>query len=195
MIVVTLLKTGGEYTPEHVYKLRDQVKKFLPEFNFVCISDVPLDCETLKIKNNWPAWWSKMEMFRIPVETLCIDLDTIILKRPVNFLTRVRGNKFCALRDVYRGRNGEYALQSSVMYWNDDTDYLYKRFLYMPEFLEGGDQIFIEKNAKDVSFIQDLTDSCVSFKCDIQRRGIKDSDEIVFFHGEPRPWRQNVIQY
>jgi alpha-N-acetylglucosamine transferase len=41
------------------------------------------DVEVIQLKNNWPGWWAKMEMFRpdLPMgKTLFLDLDLVILE-------------------------------------------------------------------------------------------------------------------
>lgn len=133
-----------------------------------------------------------MELFRLKGPIVYFDLDTII-RGPLD-LSVLDKQEFVIMRDVYRGPRNPLAMQSSVMYWSGDMSWLYRKFLTDPEECPGGDQEYIEKNCKVSAYLQDLM-PVVSFKADILRRGLEDSDHLVIFHGQPRPWDQNVISY
>ncbi len=191
MIVATVLKSGGIYTQDHVYKIADMVKRFVPCEEFVCLSDLELNIKTIPLEDNWSGWWAKIELFKINGPVLYFDLDTIILNDLSDTISKVKDLDFVILRDFYRKG---YSMQSSMMYWNGDKKYIYDRFkLNKTEFY--GDQEFIETVVPTVEYWQDISDGIVSFKCDVLRRGMKDTSEVVIFHGEPKPWGQNVIPY
>ena len=192
MIVATVLKSGGIYTPDHVYKLRDMVHKFIPHIRFVCLSDATIDVETIALTDSWPSWWSKIELFKLKGPVLYFDLDTIIVKDMTDTIAKFSAEQFVILRDFYRGKG---TMQSSIMYWSGDMSFVYNLFKREPKFFNGGDQEFIEYAVREATCFQDLTDAVVSFKCHVLKRGLLPSDECVIFHGEPRPWRQDVISY
>ena len=63
--IATVLKCGGEYVERHVHALRDQCKKHIPWADFVCLSDGHLECKTIPLVDDFPGWWSKMELFKL----------------------------------------------------------------------------------------------------------------------------------
>ena len=91
--VACVLKSGGDFTPEHVYALKNALNEHLPEHRFYCFTDV--DCMPvwmIPLIHDLPGWWSKMELCRpdeIPGTVLYIDLDTVILGdlSPLAFLS------------------------------------------------------------------------------------------------------------
>ena len=192
-VIACVYRTGKEYNASHVYALRDMCAKHIPAHDFVCLSNVEdLECKTIPLLHRFHGWWSKMELFRIPGPVLYFDLDTII-RGPID--TTIFADKdFVIMRDVYRGPRNPKAMQSSVMYWGGDMSWLYKKFLSDPEECPGGDQEYIEKNIEVATYLQDIM-PVASFKADVLRRGLEESDHLVIFHGQPRPWDQNVISY
>jgi hypothetical protein len=58
MRVACVLRSGGEYTAAHVERLRAGVARHLPGVGFVCLSDVPVDCERVELEHGWPGWWA-----------------------------------------------------------------------------------------------------------------------------------------
>lgn len=191
--VVCVLRSGGEYKPEHVYKLKKMVDEHVG-LPFYCLSDQPLDCAYLPMAQKWPKWWAKMELFRLRPPVLYLDLDTIIRGTPT-FLEEMRSKDFVIMRDVYRGKRDHKAMQSSIMYFNVDMTWLYDRYIERPEFKDaGGDQSYIEQNVR-AEYFQDFTNEVVSYKADVCKRGPFPSDKVVIFHGQPRPWEQAILPY
>lgn len=193
MIVATVLKSGGIYNKSHVERINDMARKHIPHERFVCLTDTEVDCESISLEHNLPGWWSKMELFKLQGPVLFMDLDTIVLGDLSSVIDKASDKAFVILRDFYRGEN---ALQSSLMYWSGDMSYLYDDFINKIDMSDHGDQNYIEKHIKgSVTRWQDITDNIVSFKVDILKRGLRESDKCVIFHGNPRPWEQNVIAY
>jgi len=191
--VVCVLRSGGEYKPEHVYKLKKMVDEHIG-LPFYCLSDQPLECSYLPMVQKWPKWWAKMELFRLRPPVLYLDLDTIIRGTPT-FLDEMRSKDFVIMRDVYRGKRDHKAMQSSIMYWQIDMTWLYDRYMEQPEFKDaGGDQSYIEQNVR-AEYFQDFTNEVVSYKADVCKRGPLNSDKVVIFHGQPRPWEQKILAY
>lgn len=197
MKIVTVLRSGGDYKPEHVERLRRMCQEYIPQGEFVCLSDVQgMDVTTIELVHGWPGWWSKIEAFMIPGPVLFFDLDTSIVGSCDSWLNAIIEKPFVTLRDVYRGRDNPFAVQSSIMYWSGDMSYLYEKFKARPDCsIPGGDQIFIQTNLRQrAAFLQDYTDSILSYKADI-RDGSRCASEasVVFFHGKPRPWEQTDV--
>ena len=66
LTVACVLKESEVYTPEWVYKLKASVERNLSiPFNFVCLTDSQLTCNTVPFTNNSTGWWNKMELFRL----------------------------------------------------------------------------------------------------------------------------------
>tara|TARA_S200000501_G_scaffold375498_1_gene427707 strand:- start:47 stop:694 length:648 start_codon:yes stop_codon:yes gene_type:complete len=153
--VVTTLKTGGDYYKGHVYRLAKQVIKHNGGVvkDFVCFSDVDLDpIKTIPLKNNWPKWWSKLEMFYHDLgKVLNIDLDQTIKKD----LTEIDNydttdGKFWGAEDL--GAPG--TLNNSVMLWEGAIPNIPESFTedQIPNWQTKGrwvDQGFIEHKIKD----------------------------------------------
>lgn len=195
-LVATVLRTGGRYTREHVRMLEDQLGPQVPLTVFT--DDEQLLRErgqyAVKLRRNYPGWWSKMELFDPDTEgdIIYFDLDTAFIRRPKLLLHRV--DVPMILRDVYRPEG----LQSSVMcipqyfktyiwdQWMLDPSY------YMKEFKDGGDQAFIEYCGKQHWELiqQAYPGEYISWKAD----GLADGREpptfarVIVFHGEPKPW-------
>lgn len=192
MIVATVLKSGGIYNADHVYKIHDMVKKYVPHDRFVCLSDVELKVDTIPLEDGFHGWWSKMELFKLRGPTLFFDLDTIILKDISSVLNVVKHLDFVILRDFYRKGN---SMQSSMMYWKNDASVIYNMFMKVGGAGLHSDQEFIETVVRNAHYWQDFSDGIISFKCDVMERGLRASDEVVIFHGNPRHWEQNKISY
>lgn len=80
--VLTVLRSGGEYGPEHVQAIQRQLWKWAPDATLTCLSDVPVNgVETVPLVQKWPGWWTKIELFRpdVPQDFLYTDLDNVIL--------------------------------------------------------------------------------------------------------------------
>lgn len=205
MIVASVLKTGGEYNPCHVYNLRDMCKDFLPKHQFVCLTDIHLNnCNYIPLEHNWNGWWSKLELFKIKEPCLYFDLDTILVGDCTDIVRTAQTKDFVILRDFYRGYTltpvKPNAMQSSMMYWSKPVDFIYNKYLELLGSTDmAGDQDFIEEVMQDrldtVSYWQDICTGIVSYKADERENGLQEQDRIVIFHGQPRPWEQTTIGY
>jgi hypothetical protein len=74
---------GGTYSEAWVQKLRAGVERsFTVPHRFVCLTDVEIPgVETIPLINDWPGWWSKIELFRPGLfegPTLFFDLDVVM---------------------------------------------------------------------------------------------------------------------
>lgn len=189
--IACVLRSGGSYTSEDVGRLKDGVAAHLGWHRFICFSDVPVPCEQVPLMEDWPGWWSKMELFRpdITGDLLYFDLDTIITG---DLSDMASIGRLAIMRDVYR-RDG---LQSSVMFmpeaerkqvWETFTEAPHE---YMAQYAAGGDQAFLEPLWLERAAIwQDvLPGQLASYKADhIAERGVPDNCRAVIFHGRPKP--------
>lgn len=79
--VLTVLRSGGEYGPEHVQAIQRQLAKWAPSAVLTCLSDVDIPgVERIPLKHDWPGWWAKLELFGwdMPDDFLYTDLDNVI---------------------------------------------------------------------------------------------------------------------
>lgn len=203
MKLITVLKLGGDFSRDHVLRLRDQVYSHA-DIDFVCLTDCP---ETLKMDeavtllHGWPGWWSKIEIFRVIGPAIYVDLDTTVVG-PLDSLVHVAAaQEFVVLRDF----NPQQRLMGSgLMAWRGDMSFVYDQFVETgPERVmdacrtpeNWGDQAWIEKVTAEHSgvtrrFWQDLRPGAVvSYKKHVAGRGVPAGARVVCFHGPPRPWQ------
>lgn len=129
LTVVTVLKTGGDFTPAWVDALRRGVNIWLKGHRFVCLTDdarVGIWGEPLR--HGWKGWWSKAELFRPGLFTgpcLYLDLDTL----PVGDLSDLASysGPLAVLSDFYQGRK---MIGTGVMAWTpgEHTERIYRAF-------------------------------------------------------------------
>jgi len=195
LLIVCVLKSGGDYTADYVRILRNGVAKNLTiPHRFVCLSDVDVPCERIPLRHNWPGWWSKIEVFREDVvsgPTLYLDLDTIVLKNidqiasiPYDF----------AMLDVLEGTK---CCHSGLLWFRSPQTHVYEKFKEAPEkFIQ-----FHEENANnwyhgDQAFISDcfhrikkIHQALPKFVRSYKYHSLEEKPQghIVCFGGKPRP--------
>jgi len=195
MIVACVLKSGGEFKPDHVKMLKQSVFKHNPELGFICLSDVKIDgVECINLLHDWPKWWGKLELFRVftDKEVLYLDLDTVV----IGDIKELFRTKITMLKDV----NNIDKFGSGVMSWHGDYSYLYNVFKansdrFISEYVSRknwGDQGFIMNhlnNSPDCFEFGDLHSykkHCI--------HGVPKGTKLVYFHGNPRPWDVKLCQ-
>ncbi len=195
-MIACVLKSGGDFKSAHVYALQEMCAKYLPNEDFVCLTDMTLDCATIPLIHGWEGWWSKLELFRLP-SALYMDLDTVLVGDCSEMLEAARPHDFVIMRDIYRGKRNPLAMQSSLMWWSKPHEFLYDEFKTGERYCEGGDQIYLEHALRNepVTYWQDITDGVCSFKADVLEHGVRARDKVIVFHGKPRPWEQTRVQY
>ncbi len=198
--VVCVLRSGGEYKPEHVRALAAGVERWWPSdlpLRVVALTDEPIGSgriEERPLLTTWPGWWAKMDLFASAQDNLgdilYFDLDTMIVG-PLDDIARV--GHLTLLRDFHhRGR-----VQSGMMYlpaaerpyayaaWVEDPDGVMSRH-------RGDGQFLHELWRRKADRWQDtLPGRVVSYKVHVrQRKGptIPAGASVVCFHGRPRPW-------
>lgn len=193
LTVACVLKSGGIYTAEWVAKLRAGVSAHLHrDHRFICLTDMRVPCSYVPLDMNWPGWWSKIELFRLPPPVLYFDLDTLICGDLDDIAdAALTAPQLVMLEDFYRpGHSG-----SGVMAWSnsDQAIGLYRRFvadpdLYITRHRAGGDQEYIEANAKPIDAWQSaLPGQFVSYKQHVRKtRVIPDDARVVCLHGKPK---------
>lgn len=195
LTVACVLRSGGEYTPEHVQTLAASVALHLPDAAFVCLSDVLVPGVTTRpLLDPWPGWWAKIELFCRGVfagRVLYLDLDTVVVG-DLSDLASYRG-PFAMLSDFYAPERPA----SGVMAWDADGPTpraIWARFVtdpagHMAAYPCEGDQGFIRSVTGDsVDRLQDhAPGQIVSYKVHCER-GVPSGARIVCAHGRPKPW-------
>jgi len=196
--VTCVLKSGGDFTNEYVYNLREMViKNTTIPYKFRCFTDVkdltiPKD-EIIPLKQNWKGWWSKIEVFRNDVfshykRVINFDLDTVITSN-IDKLFYSNGS-FYMLRGFMKGNPNA----SGIMIFNEDMNWIYDYVGEHPEIMQKGNilashqkfvsDIYLSKTAKRIEHLQDLI-NVNSYKWGVLKG--ENPEPIVCFHGKPRP--------
>lgn len=204
LTVAAVLRGGGEYSPEHVERLQEQVTRWLTlKHRFVCLTDQPQSSyHSVLLKHNWPKWWAKIELFRPGLfdgPTLYADLDTTICG-PLDGL--VTGHRFTVLRNVWVAAPHP-RIGSGLMAWDTreapELVRLYdtfradpKRHMRQPQRPDNlGDQGFIQRYTPiEPERWQDKHPGrVVSWRKHCIDGQVPPRASIICFGGTVRPWR------
>jgi hypothetical protein len=198
LTVACVLRSGGEYRPEHVLALRAAVAKWLfTSHEFVCLTDTPIEgVRCILLRHNWPGWWSKLELWRPGVLSglvLYLDLDTLI-RGPLHDM--VFDHRFTVLRNMWVDPP-DPRIGSAVMAWHGDLSAIYQQFITAPDaYIAAGTH---RGNLGDQGFVQHywhgpmdrwqdrFPGRIVSYRRDC-KAGIPPEASIVCFGGPVRPW-------
>lgn len=182
MTIACVLRSGGDFRPEHVKWLARQVP------GLVCLSDVDVPgVKTIPLLHHWPGWWAKMNMFgpSLSGDVLMLDLDTVILRLP----------ELPGETTVLRDFTQPDIMGSGLMYvteadrqrvweaWTADPDAHMAANSRWPKL---GDQGFLQDHIGHCQKWQDIAE-VYSYKVHCQNGAPSDA-EVVCFHGRPRPW-------
>lgn len=201
MKIVTVLRSGGEYTPEHVKWIDAQISG---KYEHVCLSDTTIPgIETIALQGKWKGWFAKLELFNpelIDGDIFYIDLDTIITG-DINHM--FESNSLASLTDFYFPQN----TASGILRIPQDKKWgIWQRILELENNIEKehvGDGEFL-RTIDGFSRLQDLYPGEIcSYKANIARKGmpgytrqfsrgdgtLPEGTRIICFHGRPRPWK------
>jgi hypothetical protein len=110
MLVLTVLKSGGVWTPEDVEHLNFWVSRYSKTyFSFVCLTDLPRNAFSRTVKvvpllTDMQGWWAKTEIFRkdlppCPVRWY-MDLDVVPIKVIKDMYPAKSSSEFLAMKDL-----------------------------------------------------------------------------------------------
>lgn len=186
MILAAVLRSGGVYDREWVWRLRRQANEHLPHDEFVYLTDLPCsDMWAVSLEHDWEGWWAKAELFRPGLfddRVVYLDLDTLIVG-DASLLSGYEG-AFAALRDFYAPSIDA----SGVMAWDGrDPPPIYEVALSDPPPMNPRRRFDLWWNQfVSAEHLQDLFPGIVgSYKADQLQDGPRDFP-IVCFHGRPR---------
>jgi len=220
---------GSSFSADYLKALYGAVLQHCPssgcDVEFVCLTDKVEEAESVlktsengirfrveKLNNEWPGWWSKIELFRPDLFDLgswiiYFDLDSMIVGSLYPFLRLPQllklsfgeDNVFCALRPFGNLERIRGVFGSGIMCWfgnSDDFVSIYDGFSF-PSTAEQfrGDQDYISfKVAQATSrirlmLLQEIIVGIYSYKKDIRHRmlSLPSDARVICFHGNPRP--------
>jgi hypothetical protein len=192
LTVACVLRSGGQYGPEHVAGLQRQVAHYMPAARFACLSDVEVPCERVPLQDNWPGWWSKLELFRhLKGRTLYLDLDTVLVADAEPLVT----GQFTMIKNWVL----PHLNCSGVMAWDGDFEHITREFETVAERVmrtyntteRWGDQAFIAEKARHGRRVASFPATAVvswrygNFQ---HRSGPPPGSRIVAFNGVCVPW-------
>lgn len=185
LTVLTVLREGGVYDEDWVYRLRRQVREHLPTpHDCVCLTDRPIpDMEVRPLLHEWPGYWSKLELYRPDItdnRVIYFDLDTLIVD-DISPLAEYDGD-FAALRDFYNPQ----IQASGVLAWDgSDPPPIYQRAVHGDPWLRKRSDLWWNEFC-DPDILQDIFPGLIgSYKAHELDEG-PDGFGVVCFHGQPR---------
>jgi hypothetical protein len=190
MNVVCVLKSKDSsiYDAEWVYKLQRAVQRNLSiPHRFVCFSDIELDCEYIKLKENFSGWWNKIQLFDPEFflgETLYFDLDIVITKSLDELITNLRNST----TNLFMCKEPSGVSNSSVMYWKSSIENLYETYKKDPNRYHEeyktipliGDQAFISEN-QNHDYIENFLPNDYIAWTDAKSLNASDKTGIIIF--------------
>jgi hypothetical protein len=200
MNIGCVLRTGGDFGPEHVEWLKAQCEKYIPHEKFYCFSDCETYEDSYQLWSNWPKWWAKMEIYGaewVKGPTLIMDLDTVILGEFKPTEEQLK-NSYVMRHFTRNGFNAPEEFACGVMLTTEEFrrkvyDHFFgacgKPHKYMEEANYDDQRYFKKYWEKDLlRFQDDFPDAFVSYKLHVLQHGLSEDNVFVNFHGLPRPW-------
>lgn len=201
-----VLRSGGDFGPEHVERLAAQVERH-GGGRLRCLTDRPLDVFSFGVpvkpmQFDWPGWWSKIELYLQPGPILYLDLDVTIVGdlRPLMNLAAERDFVMC--HGFFYANGGvdlNYA-NSTIVGWCGDQSEIARAFTADPDEhmrrcearCNWGDQAFALGNHAGALHLwqHELPGAVRSFKREVLL-GEALPTSVLASHGRPRPWGED----
>lgn len=200
MVTVScVLKSGGVYDWRYVLRLRRAVEKnTTAPYQFICFTDddAVVCCDIVRLKHNWPGWWSKIELFRSDLDLRCFvyfDLDTMIIGNIDELIRCAQETPFGMLRGFNKHNSQNNVPASGVMVGDFSMhSEVYHAFVQYPGNwmgAYGGDQGFIsDKILGIVPRLQNLLpkDYIVGKRIAFRENFVLPSTSVIAWSGRPR---------
>ena len=204
LTVATVLRSGGDFKPEHVHRLYRQVEEHLTvPYKFVCLTDTKPSALIRRhdvyiefLEHDWPGWWAKLELFRIDGPVLYFDLDMTIVGNIDKLAQAVIDLEENQLM-VGKGFLPTCCdVQSWCLGWSVGMPALWE-LAQVHSVVPGGDQWWLKycykKAGLELVYAQDFQPGMYSYKFQLERGKLKPDDlSVIIFHGKPRPWDDHV---
>lgn len=172
---IIFVKHGDKYSPEHVNRLRDQLKEYFPMAEYFCYTEDPIGVEIETIpcfsKPTLRFWWNKLAMFSadFPVKGKCLffDLDMDIKSDPSSLLT---WNGLTILKDYWKDdlymapHAYDVHINSSVITWTaGEQTHIWDHFMsnkdYFMRKYKGIDRFLVHEGLEFNTFDHGLVNS------------------------------------
>lgn len=189
IILKTVLKSGGQYKPEHVLRVRDMLDRHVDcPARFVCYSDMDIDgVEVRDLLHDWPGWFSKIELFKEVEDSFYIDLDMTIQGNITDMV--MVDSDFMALRNMTPRIEG---IGSAMMRWRWDRRFIYDTFKSDPEKHMAENNTISTNNWGDQSYIWKCMEGKIDFfQSHFQNRIKKFTEpggDVKVYYGRNKPW-------
>lgn len=211
--IIMVLRSGGDFSFSDVYMLTKNIKKHWPKhkpLQMICIYDkvsksfhLNDDLMLIPLKNNWPGWWSRMQLYSPEMEFLrpylYLDLDTAIVGGVSELYDELLSYKsLITLEDFYK--KGKSA--AGVVWYPKESKEIKDIWNAWQKVnkneLKGRSDNFLNKCFTPTTFLQNITDEIISFKP--MGKGwlkiIPKGKNIICFHGKPRiPEAANKVEW
>jgi hypothetical protein len=198
LTVACVLRSGGDFDAEYVERLCAGVAEHLPiEHRFICLSDVPVPCERIQLRHDWPGWWAKMELFApgLAGGVLYFDLDTVINGDLTDIASVGRLTMLNGFYDSRKklGTGQRPVAGTGLMYLTEaDRAEIWTSWIKAPVFhmkQYRGDQNFIDPIVGHRAARWDVIapGQVVSYKLNVRPASGAENARAVCFHGKPRP--------
>jgi len=182
--MICCVKTGKKYDATYVRRLRDGVRRHLPESakgeRFVCFTNEPVDgveCEPLPV--DLPKWWAKLSVFAIGKPLIYLDLDIVIVGSLEPLL---KWEGFGVIKNAWlKGYN------SSVVKLTGNETHVWERFVPGVMSAMRGDQDWLNVAMPDAPmFPVEWFPSWKAHRCFAMPAPPRDAIAINL-HGSPKP--------
>lgn len=193
MNFVCVLKSGGDYSANHVLILEKMVKRnTTKDINFVCLTDINIpNIKCIPLQCNLPGKYSMWEAFRVKGPTVVTGIDTVFVDNIDNLFDLAED---CKSDEFYlmKAFSSRRELANGIMVWNGNwehllTDYPYDEKIIRKYKLEMNYTIDkLKKEKVKIKTVNKYVKGIYSYKWDCKDGKPKDAS-IVVFHGKPRP--------
>lgn len=131
--VACVLRAGGKvgYDSTWVDRLQRAVARNLTlPHRFVCLSDVPVNCERIVLNDVGQGFWAKIQLFQpnlFDTPVLYIDLDTVICQNIDSMVNTLHQHQFVMWYEADRNIHS-----SAMLWWQGDRSDLWQLYHSQP---------------------------------------------------------------
>lgn len=211
MFIATVLRSGGDFLPEYVEDLYDNIDYYIGRsYKKLCLTDYPpgeLSVPTRPLTEDLKGAYNQIELFKPGLfneSVLYLDIDTIIVDDFCDLLECTYPIIFN--RDCLHYKCDRW-LTTNFILWDPSrdrgpADAIWDRYYTNKEFYQN----LPKKRKVSKPFFQKIFGRCKTIEClfpgrvvsykehccnswrDLNFEGYPSDAAIITFHGRPRPW-------
>lgn len=148
-MIISCVKWGDKFNHEHVNRLYIMCSKYFDDFTFICHTDNGDDIySSVEIREldkdlELDKWWWKLQLFDENRfrdskfgKHIFFDLDIVIQDDPTILLDYIEEDKLTMVKAYWKSyplENLDMTNNSSVLVWEGDLSYLWRKFTKDPE--------------------------------------------------------------